>query len=93
MILYIFEIEFQFLLHYNVDIKPFGIFCLTHKFVFVTKLYAGRVCYSRTNIKHMHLFVCPIVDIVANFRTWPDKAHIANENIYKLWQFIQFHFS
>ena len=93
MILYIFEIEFQFLLHYNLDIKFFGIFSLSNKFVFVTKLYAGRVCYSRTNIKHMHLFSRPIVDIVAYFWTWPDKAHIANEDIYKLWQFIQFHFS
>ena len=50
----------------------------------VSKLDAGRVCDTWAHIQYVHLFCCPIVDIVAYFWSWTHETHITYQHVDEL---------
>lgn len=90
MVVHIFDIQFQFFLHYHVDVVFFGVFSGGHQLVLVTEFDACGVGDSGTHAQHNHLFLSPIVHVVPHFGTRPDKTHVAFQHVDKLGQFVEF---
>lgn len=90
MTFYIFEIKAQFILHNYLDIIFVGVVRLFQQFVLVTITDGCHIGYARSDIENVHLLGSIHIHIFPHLGTWSDKAHVADENIYQLRQFIEF---
>ena len=89
MLLYIFQIQLNLLLHNHLNVVLLGIFCFLHQLILIAELDAGWVCDARADVQYMHLLGRPVVHIVTNFWSWTYQAHIPKEHINQLRQFIE----
>lgn len=86
----VFEIKAQFILHNYLDIIFIGVVRLFQQLVFVTITDGCHIGYTRSDIENVHLLGSIHIHIFPHLGTWSDKAHVADENIYQLRQFIEF---
>ena len=92
MFLHIFQIQFDLLLHDDLNVILLWILSLLHQFILIPELNGSRIGDTRTDIKHMHLLRGPVIYIVTNFWSRTDKAHVADEDIYQLRELVNLEF-
>lgn len=86
----IFEIDSQLVLHDDLHIILVGVGNLRQQFVLVAVADRGHVRNARTNVQHVQLFRSVYIDILPYLRPRSNKAHVPDEHVDQLWQFIEF---
>ena len=86
----IFEIDFDLIRPDDIIIVSLWVGLLGEQFLFVAILDAGRTCDARTQLQDHAVVTLQLVSITRHIRSWPNEAHLSNQNINEFRQAVYF---